>query len=98
MQIVAFVEPFLVQIEGVAVLHDELPHAQQACLRSRLIAKLGLDLVPDLRQLLVAAQLAARNRRHDLLMRHAEAEIGAFAVFQAEHVVAHARPAATFLP
>ena len=29
----------------------------------RLIAKLGLDLIPDLRQLLVAAQFAARDRR-----------------------------------
>ena len=31
-------------------------------------------------------------------MRHAQAQVGAFAVFQAEHVVAHHRPAPTLFP
>ena len=62
-QIVALVEPRRVDVEGIAVLHDELAHAQQSRLGPRLVAKLGLDLVPDLRQLLVAAQFAARDRR-----------------------------------
>ena len=98
MQVVALIEPFLVQVEAVAVFHDELAHAHQAGLGPRFIAKLGLDLVPDLRQLLVAAQLAARNRGHDLFVRHAQAKIRALAVFQAKHVVAHARPAPALFP
>ncbi len=40
----------------------------------RLVAKLGLDLVPDLRQLLVAAQLAAGDGGHHLFVRHAQAQ------------------------
>ena len=97
-QVEAFVEASLVDIERIAVLHGELPHTQQARLGPRLIAKLGLDLVPDLRQLLVAAQLVARNRGHDLFVRHAQAEVRALAVLEAKHVVAHARPAPALLP
>ena len=97
-QIEAAVEARLVDVKGVAVLHDELAHAQQARLGPRLVAELGLNLVPDLRQLLVAAQFAARDRGHDLFVRHAQAQVRALAVFQAEHVFAHGRPAAALLP
>ncbi len=44
-QLVALVEPGLVEVEGVAVLHDELAPAQQPGPRPRLVAVLGLDLV-----------------------------------------------------
>ena len=98
MQIEAAVKAGLVDVEGVAILHDELAHAQQARFGPRLVAELGLNLVPDLRQLLVAAQFAARDRGHDLFVRHAQAQVGALAVFQAEHVFAHGRPAAALLP
>ena len=97
-QIEALVQAGLVDVEGIAVLHGELAHAQQAGLGPRLVAELGLNLVPDLRQLLVAAQFAAGDGGHDLFVRHAQAEIGALAVLEAEHVVAHARPAAALLP
>ena len=63
-----------------------------------LIAEFGLNLVPDLRQLLVAAQLLAGDLGHDLFMGHAQTEVGALAVFQPEHVVAHHRPAPAGLP
>ena len=95
---VGSVEAVGVHIEGVRVLHDELPHAQQAGFRARLVAELGLDLVPDLRQLLVAAQLAARHGGHDFFVRHAKAKVAAETVLQPEHVVAHDVPAAGFLP
>ena len=62
------------------------------------VAKLGLDLIPDLRQLLVTAQFFARDVGHDFFMSHAEAQVGALAVFEPEHVVAHDRPAAAGLP
>ena len=60
--LVGDIQPGRVHVERVRVLHDELPHAQQSRLRPRLIAKLGLDLIPDLRQLFIAAQFAARDR------------------------------------
>ena len=96
--LVSGVQPGGVEIERVGVLHDELPHAQQSGFRPRLVAKLGLDLVPDLRQLLVAAQLAPRDRRHHLFVRHAEAQVAVEAVLEPEHVLAHDVPAAGFLP
>ena len=96
--LVGGVEAGKVHVEGVGVLHDELAHAEQAALGAGLVAELGLHLVPDLRKLLVAAQLAARDHGHDFLVRHAEAEVALEAVLEAEHVVAHDVPAAGFLP
>ena len=63
-----------------------------------LVAELGLDLVPDLRKLLVAAQLFAGDIGHDLFVGKAEAEPCAFAVLEAEHVLADRGPAAALLP
>src|SRR6266852_4061179 len=88
----------VVDVERVRILHDELAHPQQSRLRTRLVAKLRLNLIPDLRKLLVAPQLLARNVGHDLFMRHAQTQVSALAVFQAKHVVAHDRPAPTLLP
>ena len=92
------VEPGGVHVERVRVLHDELAHAQQARLGTGLVAELGLNLIPDLGKLLVAAQFLAGDRGHDLFMGHAQAKFGALAVFQAKHVVAHHRPAPALLP
>ena len=98
MPVEALVQASHVDVEGVRILHDELAHAQQASFGPRLVAKLGLDLVPDLRQLLVAAQLATREGGHDLFVGHAQAQLRALTVLEAEHVVAHGRPAATLRP
>src|ERR1019366_4436715 len=98
MQIEAFVEARLVDVKGIAVLHGELAHAQEPRLGPRLVAKLGLNLIPDLRQLLVATQFAPGDGGHDLFMRHPQAQVGALAVLEAKHIVAHACPAAALLP
>ena len=95
--VIAFVQAGGVDVEGVGVLHDELAHAEQAGLGARLVAELGLNLVPDLRQLLVTAELIARDGGHDLFVGHAQGELGAFAILQAEEVVAEDGPAAAFL-
>ena len=87
-----------IHIEGVRILHDELPYPQQARLRPGFVAEFGLNLVPDLRQLLVAAQFLSGNVGHDFFMGHAQAQIGAFTILQPEHVVTHDRPAPTGLP
>ena len=92
------VEPALVDVEGVAVLHGELPHAEQAALRPRLVAELGLDLVPGLGKLPVAAHLGAGEDGEDLLVGHGQAHVRALAILEAEHVLAHHRPAAALFP
>ena len=52
---VALLQASNVDVEAVGVLHDELARAQDAALGPRLVALLGLDVVPELRQLLVAS-------------------------------------------
>ena len=92
------IQPLHVDIEGIRIFHEKLPHAQQAGFRARFVAEFRLDLVPDLRQLFVAADFAARDRGHDLFMCHPEAQIAPKAVLEAEHVLTHGVPAAGFLP
>ena len=98
MLVVGDVEAGVVDVEGVGVLHDELADAKEAGFGAGLVAKLGLDLVPDLGELLIAAQFVAGDGGHDLFVGHAEAEVGAFAVLEAKHVFAHDGPAARLLP
>ena len=53
--VVADIQTGRIQIEGIAILHDELAHPQQPRPGPRFVAELGLNLVPDLGQLLVTA-------------------------------------------
>ncbi len=55
MLVIGGIQTGLIQIEGVGILHNELPHAQEAGFWTRLIAELRLNLIPDLGKLLVAA-------------------------------------------
>src|SRR5580658_4179941 len=98
MLLIRDVESGRIDVERISVFHDELAHSQQARLGTRLVAKFGLNLIPDLRQLLVAAQLLARDVGHDFFMRHPETEVGALAILEAEHVFAHYSPASALLP
>ena len=75
------IQPGGIQIERVRVLHDELPHSQQPRFRPRLIAEFRLYLIPDLRQLLIAAQLFTRDIGHHFFVCKAQAQVGALAVF-----------------
>ena len=69
----AHVEPGLVAVERVGVLHHELAHAQEAAARTRLVTALGLEVVEDLRQVAVRAELR-EVEGHGLLVRHREDE------------------------
>ena len=55
-------EPGLVAVERVRVLHDELADAEQAAARARLVAVLRLEVVPGLRQLACSSAARARGR------------------------------------
>jgi len=85
-------------MEGVGVLHDELPCAHDAEAGTDLVAKLGLDLVEVERQLLVALDLAAEQVGDDLLVGRADAELATVAVLQAQQLGAVLFPASRFLP
>ena len=96
--LIARVQAGFVQVKRVGILHHELSHAQQPGFWARFIAKLGLNLIPDLRKLLVAAQFFPRDLGHVLFVRHRQTQFSPLAVFQAEQVVAHHRPAAAAFP
>ncbi len=81
MQPEALVEPFLVAVERVRVLHDELANAEQASARPGLVAVLRLEVVEPLRQVAVRAQLPSVEG-HRLLMRHREDEVAARSVLE----------------
>src|SRR3984957_3614056 len=98
MLLIRDVESRSINIERVGIFHNELPHPQQTRLRTWLVAKLGLNLIPDLRQLLVAAQLLPCDVGHHFFVRHAETQVGALAIFKAKHVFAHYRPASALFP
>ncbi len=98
MLLVGNVQARSIQIEGIRILHGELARAQQTGARPRFIAKLRLDLVPDLRKLPVAVEFPAGDGGHDFFVGHAQAKIAPKAVLQPEHVVAHHIPAARLLP
>ncbi len=75
----------LVAVERVRVLHDELADAEQAAARPRLVAVLDGEVVPELGQLLVRADLA-RVEGERLLVRHRQHELTAVPVGQVEEL------------
>ena len=95
---VALLQRLVADVEAVGVLHDELARAQHAALGARLVALLGLDVVPELRQLLVAVHLARGQPGDDLFVGHGQRHVGALAVLEAEELVADGVPAARLLP
>ena len=97
-QFVGLVQARLVPVEAVGVLHGELARTQDAALGPRLVPQLGLDLVPDLRQVPVGADVVRREPGHGLLVRHGKAHVPLAAVLQPEHLVADGVPAAGLLP
>ena len=88
----------LILIEGIEILHDELAAAHESEARTNLVAILVLNLVQKERQLLVGAHLIAHERRDHLLVRRAETEFTAVAVFQAKHLLSEYAPTPRLLP
>ena len=77
------VEPRLVAVERVRVLHDELADAEQPVARPGLVALLRLEVVEHLRQLPVRLQLR-RVERERLLVTHRQDERAPAGVLQVE--------------
>ena len=95
---VALREARLIHVKRVGVLHDELARAHHAEARADLVAELGLDLIEIDRQLLVAAQLAARDVGDDLLVGRSVGELAIVPILEAQQFRAVLGPAAGFLP
>ena len=91
--LVGLLEPGVVDVEGVGVLHHELAPAQQPGARTRLVAVLGLDLVDRERQVLVGGVEVLHHEGEHLLVRGAEEVVGALAVLEPEDVGAVVGPA-----
>ena len=86
-KLVARGKPLLVAVQGVGVLHRELAGAQHAGARARLVAFLDLDVVEDLRQLPVGADLARDVVGERLLVGHREHVRRALAVLELEQLL-----------
>ena len=71
-QLVGGVEALLVAVEAVGVLHDELARAQHAGARPRLVPLLDLQVVEDLRQVAVRADVVGDVVGDGLLVGHRE--------------------------
>ena len=80
------VQPGLVAIAGVAVLHHELAHPDQAAARPGLVAELRLEVVDDERQLAVAPDDVAQQVGDDLLVRHRQDHVPVRAILEASHL------------
>src|SRR5689334_11157419 len=81
---VGVVETLFAGVEGIGVLHEELPAAHHAEARSNLVAELGLDLVKIERQLTVAFDLPPHHVAYDFLVCGTEAVIAHVPIFEAK--------------
>ena len=81
--LVGDVEPGLVEVEAVRVLHRELADPDQSAPGARLVAPLGLEVVDDLRELAVGVDLLPGEVGDDLLVRHREDHVAVGAVLEA---------------
>ena len=95
--LVADVEPGLVPVGAIGVLHDEFADTDQPATGARLIAPFGLEMVDLHRQLAVRLHDVGEEDTDDLLVRHGQDHVSAVAVlepaeFRADRVIAAARP------
>ena len=85
----------LVTVERVGVLHDELADPQESAARTRLVAILRLEVVPELRQIAVALELA-RVERDRLFVGQRQDEVSTGPILHTEDL--RNRQAARCLP
>jgi len=88
----------VVQVEGVAVLHQELAPAHHAEAGPGLVAELPLNMVEDLRQLAVAADRLAEQVGDQQLVGGAVDQVALVAVLEAQHLGAIGVVAARLAP
>ncbi len=87
MELIRALEAVRINVERVRVLHDELAGAEHPGAGPRLVALLGLEVVEDLRQVAVRADLARDVPGDVLLVAQREHEVGAAPVLELEDLV-----------
>ena len=92
--LVGGLQPLVVAIEGVGVLHDELARAQDPGARARLVAALGLEVVEQHRQLPIGAHRLRDVEGDGLLVAQGEDQVGPPAVLELEDLLDVVAPAA----
>jgi hypothetical protein len=97
-QVVSLVQALWPQVETIGVLHRELANPKQSRFGSRLVTKLRLYLIPDLRKLAVGSQLVSGNHREHFLVCHSQAEVSSTTILEAKHVLAHFLPSTGLHP
>ena len=96
--LVGLIQGLGVQVEGIGILHDELPGPHHTKSGPSLVAEFGLDLVEVGGQFLVAFELVADQVGDDFLVRGSEAEVATVAVVHAQQLATVLGPTSGFLP
>src|SRR5690606_24028968 len=96
--LIGFLRAFDGSVEAVGVLHYELACAHDAEAGAYLVAEFRLYLVEVDRELLVGADVAPDDVRHDLFVRRPDAEFALGPVLEAEELLAVVIPAPALFP
>ena len=96
--VVAHVEPGVVEIAGIGVLHDEFANPDEAATGARLVSELRLEVVDDHRQLAVALDDVAEKDGDDLLVGHRQDHVALAAILEPDQLRPDLCVAPTFLP
>src|SRR5699024_11409431 len=75
-----------IPVEGISILHDELPSAEQSEAGSQFVAEFCLYLEKGERQLLIAFEFVAEKSRNDFLVGRSECKVPVMAVFLANQL------------
>ena len=95
---ILLVQPGLVPIETVRVLHRELAHPDQPTTRAGLVPPLGLDVIDKHRQLAIGIDLLPCQIRDDLLVRHRQDHVALAAILEPRQLWANRIVAARLPP
>jgi hypothetical protein len=93
MVVVALRQTGIIDVEGIAVLHQKLAAAQEASAGTGFVAVLGLNLVQRYRQVFVARVQVLDKEGEHLFVGWPQKEFGSLAVLQTKEVVAIFGPA-----
>ena len=97
-ELVLLIQPFLIGIKSVAILHNEFAASHKTETGTLFISVLILDLVHRNGQLLVGSGVHLNQGSHQLFMSGAQAVFPVIPVLQLEHLRSEHIPAACLLP
>ena len=86
---VRVIEPCLITISRIGILHRELAHANEATARTGFIAPFCLEVIDLLRQLSPRTDELAEKVGHHLFVRHGENHVASATIFESTHLRAN---------